>query len=93
MPKPSLLVGLAVGIVDLVDVRPFLREDVEAAYMFEEDYKEGYMAWVLENPRLIRPFPIRGQQGLYRCTFEPEFITVNKLDATLVEEKPSSKKR
>ncbi|QZA33231.1 ASCH domain-containing protein [Hydrogenibacillus sp. N12] len=84
--------GLAVGIVDLVDVRPFLREDVEAAYMLEEDYEEGYFAWVLEKARPIRPFPIRGQQGLYRCTFDPEYITPDELDALLVKETPSSGK-
>lgn len=58
----------------------------------EEDYEEGYCAWVLENARPIRPFPIRGQQGLYRCTFEPEFITPDELDALIVKETPSSSK-
>lgn len=86
----TLLGGLALCLVDLTDVRPFTREDIEAAYMHEDDFEEGYYAWIFENARPIKPFPIRGQQGLYRCTFEPEYITPDALDALLVGESPSN---
>lgn len=62
--------GHAMGLVDLVDVRPLQKDDLEAAAMDEEEYEPGLWAWVLTNPRPIKPIPCRGQQRLYKRTFD-----------------------
>ena len=55
--KPwSPFAGLAVCVVDLVDVR------------FGSDCFE----WIIRNPRPIDPFPVRGQQGFFEVEFSPQ---------------------
>jgi hypothetical protein len=66
--------GVALGLVDLTDVRPFRVTDCEAAVMFEDDFEEGMYAWVLENPRQIEPIENKGQQRLYHRDFDPVFV-------------------
>jgi len=55
--------GVAVGIVDIVDCRPFCRDDLDAAYCIPDEYDDheiaGY-AWVLENPREVEQVPVKG---------------------------------
>lgn len=56
----TLPVGVALGIVDVVDCRPMTAADLEAACC--EDWTgavTGY-AWVLDNPREVVPVPVRG---------------------------------
>lgn len=69
--------GVAVGIVDLVDIREFKWRDAKytgAPFYCElagerfrakdfADY-EGF-SWILENPRAIKPFPVRGKLMLF----------------------------
>jgi hypothetical protein len=66
--------GCALGLVDLVDVRPLRIEDCEAAVLDEKDFVKDLYAWVLANPRQIQPIPTKGQQRLYKRSFEPVFI-------------------
>ena len=56
--------GAAIGIVDVVDCRPMMKEDLQAACSL--GYLEyiygpptGY-AWILENPREVQPEPVKG---------------------------------
>ncbi|HOD65388.1 MAG TPA: ASCH domain-containing protein [candidate division Zixibacteria bacterium] len=58
--------GHALGIVDLVDCRPFRRSDAKAAMC---PWSPGQFAWILENPRRIKPFPWKGRLGLYEVTW------------------------
>lgn len=60
--KPGLL-GHAICVADLVDCRPFVPSDQQAAQC---SCPPGYYSWVLENVRPIeRPFPVRGQLGIF----------------------------
>lgn len=54
--------GVAICIVDLVDVRPAMEADAGAACLSPP---AAHMAWILERPRLVAPSPIRGRLGLY----------------------------
>lgn len=62
--------GFALGVVDLVDVRPFRRKDRDAAMM---DCAPKGFAWVLERPRLVKPFAVRGMPGLFDVSHDIEF--------------------
>lgn len=64
--------GQAVAIVDLIDCRPMTWRDVGDAKC--ECYSGAY-AWVLANVRRIKPFPVRGRQGLYDVEL-PEGINI-----------------
>ena len=52
-----------VCVVDLVDVRPWLRNEAEAACLDEWD--TGYWGWHLANPRHVTPAHHRGRLNLY----------------------------
>jgi hypothetical protein len=55
------LYGYAIGIVDLVNVRPGRRGDEALAFC---DTREGFV-WILAKPRPIEPFRVEGRCGLY----------------------------
>lgn len=60
--------GVALCVVDLADVRAAAPDDTAAACIVPP---EGYgFAWVLENPRPVRPVPVKGRLGLYRASAE-----------------------
>lgn len=56
--------GCAVCVVDLVGVRPFLKGSMSETDACV-DHIEGAFAWEMENPRLIKSFPIKGQLRLW----------------------------
>lgn len=67
----------ALGIVTLKNVRPFTRNDLEAALLLPQDFSKGLYAWELENPRLIKPIPIKGKLSLWEYDGEqPEILNV-----------------
>jgi hypothetical protein len=60
--------GQAIGIVTISDMRPFAKADFDAACM-DDNFDvmpdpPGY-AWVLENPREIEAFPVKGKLHLF----------------------------
>ena len=59
---PIMPAGYAVAIVDLVECRPMTLADEEAAC---GPLYENAVAWVLHNVRVIEPFPVTGQQGIF----------------------------
>lgn len=64
--REKMPLGMALGIVTLVDVRAFTRDDVKGALFGDTDDSEimGF-AWVLENPRPITPFPVKGKLNFF----------------------------
>lgn len=55
--------GVALCIVDLIDVRPVVETDAAAACIVPP---EGFgFAWVLANPRPVRQVSVKGKLGLY----------------------------
>jgi len=61
--------GCAVAVADLVDCREMTKADEGAACC--EIYPRA-KAWVLENVRKIKPFPVRGMQRLFDVDVEPK---------------------
>jgi len=59
----SLPLGCAVALVSVVDC-------VES--------EEGDWEWILENPRPIKPFPVRGNTGLYRVLIPSGALAVKQ---------------
>lgn len=68
--------GHALGVVTLQDIVPFERKHLKGA-MMDECYPGDY-AWILTNPRVIKPFPIKGKLSLWTCEHEIEFLPVPK---------------
>ena len=66
--------GHALGLVTLADVRPLKKSDCDAAALEDEDFQDGMFAWILENPRQIKPIPVKGQQRLYHKNIDPIFV-------------------
>lgn len=64
---PEGPLGVAVCIVDLVDVRRAVAVDENAANIIPP---EDWFAWVLENPRPVRNVPVKGRLGLYAPSAE-----------------------
>jgi len=59
---PGFPSGQALCIVKLVNCRPMIPSDEAAARC---ELYEGAYSWVLSEIRQIKPFHVRGQQGLY----------------------------
>ena len=72
--------GMAIAIVDLTNCirtemfkrghEEFLREAVLG------DFSSGRYAWELENVRAIKPFPVKGRQGLFEVEIDPCILEV-----------------
>lgn len=58
----QMLFGKAVAICELTDCRPMEPTDEEEACYKSEP---GRFAWILDDIHAIKPFPVKGQLGLY----------------------------
>ena len=58
-PCPGTVAGHALCIVEIADI---------------EEYGERDYGWVLKNPRMIKPVPVRGQLYLWEYTCPIEII-------------------
>lgn len=58
----TLPLGQALAVANLADCRPMTKEDEASAWV---PFKEGLWAWVLEDVKLIKPFPVKGRLGLW----------------------------
>lgn len=67
-----LPVGAAICVVGLVSVRPLLFSDVEAACL--SAFPPGQWAWILENPRPVRPVPVMGRLKIFEVDLDLEKI-------------------
>lgn len=66
--------GHALCVVNLADIVPFEKKHLEAACMQPREYKKGLYAWILDDLRLIKPIPVKGQLGLWNYDGEIEII-------------------
>lgn len=64
--------GHALGVVDLVDVVPFKREHIKPS-MEDEMIYDAY-AWILENPRIIEPLPVKGKLSLWNFDHDEQIV-------------------
>lgn len=82
---PGMIPGHALAVVTLADIVPFEHKHLYDARMSNSDYSSGLYAWILENPRLIKPFPVKGKLHLWECDHEIIFLPVlkDRLEATL----------
>ena len=73
--------GHALGVVDLVDIVPFTRKHLNAAGMDSMPDGKCY-AWILENPRLIKPIPVKGKLSLWNFEDDEkiEYLPVPQTD-------------
>lgn len=58
--------GHALCVANIIDVVPFTKEHLEAAYMYEDEMpqKKSY-AWILSDVRPIKPVPVKGALSLW----------------------------
>lgn len=62
-PLPT---GQAVGLVDLVDIQPFTTKHRRGACIPKgEELPDGLYAWILANPRNVKPVPVKGKLNLF----------------------------
>ena len=62
---PGFISGHAWFTAMLIDVVPFTKEHLEAACMDEMPDTQCY-AWILNEPTLVYPIPVRGMPGLFQ---------------------------
>lgn len=67
----DLPTGVAVCVVQLVDVRPITTDDESAACCAVDPATE--FAWVLADPVPLEPTPIKGRLGLFDVRIESEY--------------------
>ncbi|HQS59982.1 MAG: hypothetical protein B7Y56_03495 [Gallionellales bacterium 35-53-114] len=65
IPMPR---GVALCVVDLLNIRPLLRADMKAANLEPEDYQPGLWAWLVGKPRMVEAVPIKGRLSLYETS-------------------------
>lgn len=62
--------GCFLGIVEIMDCRPFTPQDVELA--FTGQHYPSQWAWVLADPlKITEPIPIKGALGLFTLVTNP----------------------
>ena len=87
--------GVAMAVVELVAVRPFMESDLDAAgYHKPLVYKDNrerelweetiqYLlqgyAWVIGNVRPFIPIPVKGKLNIFELDLEPEFLPPNSV--------------
>lgn len=76
----GLIPGHALGTVDLIDVVPLKKDMLEQAMLEPADYEPGLYAWIVENPRFIKPIPLRGKLSLWEYTGDIEYLPEAKTD-------------
>lgn len=59
--------GYALALATLIDCRPMTRSDEVAARCA---VYPGAYAWILEEIRRVKPFPVKGQLGIYEVQIE-----------------------
>jgi len=74
-PMPGLVYGYAIGLVDIVGCVTFRKRHLEAACMDEMPSKPSN-AWILENARAIKPFPVSASASFFYVDETPEVIAV-----------------
>ena len=69
---PTFLNGYALALVTLADCRPLESRDRRGACLnWDQGREDGRFAWILKDPiPLLRPFPIRGRQGLFKLSID-----------------------
>lgn len=68
--------GHALGVVTLKDIVQFQRKHLKGPMM--DEYSPEDYAWILTNPRVIKPFPVKGKLSLWTCEHEIEYLPVPK---------------
>lgn len=70
---PAFVYGYAICLVDVVDCVPFTEDHLEQAMMSQMPEKDSF-AWILENPRMIKPFEVKASVGFFSVDQTPEVI-------------------
>ena len=60
-----LPLGSTVCLVELIDIRPLQRSDAKAAMLASGFDAHGQFAWVLANPRPLKPIKVSGSLGIF----------------------------
>jgi len=62
---PGAIPGRALCIVELVNVRPFTKKDLDAAFLPKEAFDKNSFAWELKYKCTVMPIEVRGKPGLF----------------------------
>lgn len=74
MKRPNVWVtGCAIAVVNLVDCRPMVMADEEAAL---DEWFPGANAWVLKDPRRTEPVPFMSRFGVYTVRVSPHRLGI-----------------
>ena len=66
--------GHALCVVTLKDIVPMKKKHLKAAALFDDEYNPNSYAWILENVRFIKPFPVKGKLSLWECDHKIEYL-------------------
>lgn len=67
--------GHALCTAKLVDIVPFTEKHLKAACMLKHEMPDTpCYAWILEDVRIIRPFPVKGKLGLWNYDGPIEYL-------------------
>ena len=77
--------GHVLGVVTLADCVPFRKEHMEGAEVDSMPF--DCYAWILENPRIIKPIPIKGKLSLWSCPLDVDDLEFLPVPQTEEEDK------
>lgn len=64
MKRKGLISGYGLIVAELVDIHELTEDDLDEACLDEMPNEKAY-AWVLDNFKDIKPFPVKGQLKLF----------------------------
>lgn len=67
----------ALCVATIKDIVPMKKKHLKAALMYDNEYNPDTYAWILENVRCVKPFPVKGKLSLWECDHEIEYIEVS----------------
>lgn len=68
----GLIPSHALGVVTLADIVPFTARHLKPA--IKTTFEKGDYAWILENPRCIEPFYVKGKLALWECDHDIVYL-------------------
>lgn len=59
--------GMAVGVVELLDIAPMTQNDIELAFLPDAWHKDALkgLAWHVKKLYEVKPFPVKGRLNLF----------------------------
>lgn len=67
----NLPTGVMICVVDLVDIIDYRKSHTKKSFT---DWLPNHYSWILENPRIVKQLPVKGQLGLFNTRTRVNYL-------------------